>query len=58
MGCLWSNEEEEQSNLQIGTQTIYKLIFERFEEDNKERSKSDSDISYRVSPEIKALKET
>ena len=58
MGCLWSNEEEEQSNLQIGTQTIYKLIFERFEEDNKERSKSDSDISYRVSPEIKTLKET
>ena len=57
MGCLLDKEEKE-NNLQITTEAIYKLIFERFEEDNKERSKSDSDISYRVSPEIKTLKET
>jgi len=35
MGCLWSNEEENENNLQIGTQTIYKLIFETFEEEEK-----------------------
>ena len=51
MGCLWSNEEEKQSNLQIGTQTIYKLIFQKVPED-KERSKSDSQVSYRISPEL------
>jgi hypothetical protein len=54
-GCLISITEDKETNLNMGTETIYKLIFERFEEDDKERSKSDSDVSYRVSPEIKTL---
>ena len=52
-GCLISITEEKETNLNMGTETIYKLIFERFEEDEKEkRSKSDSEVSYKsASPE-------
>jgi len=52
MGCLWSNEEKQSPPL--STRAIYNLIFQK--DDwiiNNERSKSDSEVSYKItySPE-------
>jgi hypothetical protein len=48
MGCLWSNEEKKSPPL--STRAIYNLIFQK--DDwiiNNERSKSDSEVSYKIS---------
>lgn len=48
MGCLWSNEEKQSPAL--STRAIYNLIFQK--DDwiiNNERSKSDSQVSYKIS---------
>jgi len=51
MGCLISIENE--NSPPLSTRAIYSLIFKK--EDwtiDKQRSKSDSEVSYRISPEI------
>ena len=51
MGCLIGKEEKKENPLK--TEDIYSLIFKDFYIDKQERSKSDSEFSYkRASPEI------
>ena len=48
MGCIWSESIE--SSPPLSTKTIYNLIFQK--DDwiiNKERSSSDSEVSYKIS---------
>ena len=49
LGCLWENKDKQEP---LKTEVIYSLIFkDACVNKNNERSKSDSEVSYRTSPE-------
>ncbi len=48
MGCIWSESIE--SSPPLSTRAIYSLIFtNHYIDKDKERSKSDSEVSYKIS---------
>ena len=48
LGCLWN--ETEKSSSPLSTRAIYSLIFtNHYIDKDKERSKSDSELSYKIS---------
>jgi len=49
LGCLWEKKEKQEA---LKTEAIYSLIFkDAYVNKNNERSKSDSEVLYRTSPE-------
>jgi hypothetical protein len=52
MGCLWSNEKENNHSPPLSTRAIYSIIFKNNYIDKDNESRNDSEMSYRISPEM------